>query len=150
MSATRERIVEIAREWLGTPYRHQASVKGVGTDCIGLVYGISRELNLTRYDASKVKDPRYTNYSRMPDTAFMRSVLNRWLIQIPIKEAKPGDVLFIAWIKEPQHLAILTEKGIIHAYMGVKKVTEHNLTPDWASKVVAAYKFPNVIEMENA
>jgi hypothetical protein len=28
----RNHIVEIARRWLGTPYRHQASLKGVGCD----------------------------------------------------------------------------------------------------------------------
>ena len=33
-----------ARAWLGTPYRHQASVKGVGADCLGLVRGLWREV----------------------------------------------------------------------------------------------------------
>jgi hypothetical protein len=28
---TREAIVAAARSWLGTPYHHQASVKGVGS-----------------------------------------------------------------------------------------------------------------------
>jgi hypothetical protein len=27
---TREQIVAAARSWIGTPYHHQASVKGVG------------------------------------------------------------------------------------------------------------------------
>ena len=34
----------LARGWLGTPYRHQGSLKGVGCDCLGLVRGIWREL----------------------------------------------------------------------------------------------------------
>ena len=32
-------IVALARAWIGTPYHHQASVRGVGTDCVGLVRG---------------------------------------------------------------------------------------------------------------
>ena len=28
--------------WIGTPYRHQASLKGVGCDCLGLVRGVWR------------------------------------------------------------------------------------------------------------
>jgi NlpC/P60 family putative phage cell wall peptidase len=36
-------IVAIARGWLGTPYRHQASLKGVGCDCLGLVRGVYAE-----------------------------------------------------------------------------------------------------------
>ena len=33
-----------ARGWIGTPYRHQASLKGVGCDCLGLVRGVWREV----------------------------------------------------------------------------------------------------------
>jgi NlpC/P60 family putative phage cell wall peptidase len=35
-------ILEEARSWIGTPYQHQASLKGVGCDCIGLVRGVWR------------------------------------------------------------------------------------------------------------
>jgi hypothetical protein len=38
--ARRALIVAAARGWLGTPYRHQASVKGEGADCLGLVRGV--------------------------------------------------------------------------------------------------------------
>ena len=37
------RIVEIAHGWIGTPYRHQESCKGAGTDCLGLVRGVWRD-----------------------------------------------------------------------------------------------------------
>jgi cell wall-associated NlpC family hydrolase len=29
----RARVVALAREWIGTPYRNQARVKGIGADC---------------------------------------------------------------------------------------------------------------------
>ena len=41
---TRDEIVAHARAWIGTPYHHQASRIGVGTDCLGLVRGVCREL----------------------------------------------------------------------------------------------------------
>jgi cell wall-associated NlpC family hydrolase len=37
---SRSAIVAEARTWIGTPYRHQASLKGVGCDCLGLVRGV--------------------------------------------------------------------------------------------------------------
>ena len=37
-------VLAIARAWIGTPYRHQGAVKGVGCDCLGLIRGIWREL----------------------------------------------------------------------------------------------------------
>ncbi len=38
------RVVALARRWIGTPYRHQASLKGVGCDCLGLVRGVFAEI----------------------------------------------------------------------------------------------------------
>jgi NlpC/P60 family putative phage cell wall peptidase len=37
-------VVSAARRWLGTPYHDQASVIGVGCDCLGLVRGVWREV----------------------------------------------------------------------------------------------------------
>ena len=42
-AARREEIVRLAREWIGTPYQHQASLKGVGADCLGFLRGVWRE-----------------------------------------------------------------------------------------------------------
>ena len=39
--ARAEAVIAAARGWIGTPYLHQASLKGVGTDCLGLVRGVS-------------------------------------------------------------------------------------------------------------
>ena len=41
---TRENIVAEARAWIGTPYLHQASLRGAGCDCLGLVRGLWRAL----------------------------------------------------------------------------------------------------------
>ena len=40
---TRTALVAAARRWLGTPYCHQASLRGAGCDCLGLVRGLWRE-----------------------------------------------------------------------------------------------------------
>jgi NlpC/P60 family putative phage cell wall peptidase len=42
MTLTRSQIVGETRDWIGTPYQHQASLKGVGCDCLGLVRGVWR------------------------------------------------------------------------------------------------------------
>src|SRR5690606_7018860 len=38
------RVIAVARSWLGTPYHDQASLKGVGCDCLGLARGVWREV----------------------------------------------------------------------------------------------------------
>ena len=35
-----DRVVAAARHWRGTPYHDQASRRGVGCDCLGLVRGV--------------------------------------------------------------------------------------------------------------
>ena len=37
-------IAQAARRWIGTPYQHQQSQCGVGTDCLGLIRGMWREV----------------------------------------------------------------------------------------------------------
>ena len=39
---SRDRLVLEARRWIGTPYQHQASLKGAGCDCLGLIRGVWR------------------------------------------------------------------------------------------------------------
>ena len=43
-SADPVRVIAIARSWLGTPYHDQASLRGVGCDCLGLARGVWREV----------------------------------------------------------------------------------------------------------
>ncbi len=37
-------LVTAARGWIGTPYIHQASLKDIGCDCLGLLRGVWREV----------------------------------------------------------------------------------------------------------
>jgi cell wall-associated NlpC family hydrolase len=39
-------IVTQARGWIGTPFHHQARLKGIGCDCLGLCVGVALELEL--------------------------------------------------------------------------------------------------------
>ena len=41
---SRAAIIAEARGWIGTPYCHQASLKGAGCDCLGLIRGVWRAL----------------------------------------------------------------------------------------------------------
>ncbi len=45
LDATRARIVDVARSYLGTPYRHQGARRGIGCDCLGLVLAIWRDIH---------------------------------------------------------------------------------------------------------
>ena len=139
----RTEIVAVARDWLGTPYRHQASRKHVGTDCLGLLRGVWREM----LGDEPERAPPYT-----PDwaEAFGEDTLllaaRRHLTEIPLGDAQAGDVLlFRMGLGTPaKHCAIITQPGlIIHAYWG-RAVVETRLVPWWRRRIAAAFAFPEI------
>lgn len=134
-------IVDAARNWIGTPYKHQASLHGVGCDCIGLVRGVWREL----IGAEPEHLPAYSQnwVARDPGISLQRSIA-RHFRSISIVEARAGDILLFR-IKPSapiKHCAIQSAPDkIIHAYWG-RGVTETHLVPWWQSRIAAAFSFP--------
>ena len=115
-------VVEAARRWLGTPYVHQASTRGAGADCLGLVRGVWRELHGDEPEPV----PAYT-----PD----------W--------GEPGgeDVLLFRMREGAvaKHLGIHAggePARFIHAYSG-HGVVESALCSPWRRRIVAVFEFPD-------
>lgn len=143
-SDVHERILTIARDWIGTPYRHQASVKGAGTDCLGLVRGIWREL----YGEEPERIPPYTpNWAEENGVETLLFAAERWLLPVSQDAAKTGDVILFRLIpKTPcKHVAILaSETSMIHAYAG-RAVTETPLVPWWRKRWERSFSFPSIL-----
>lgn len=141
-NVTRAAVVAEARTWLGTPFHHQASLKGVGCDCIGLIKGVGLALGILDYDPASPEAQPYLAYSRMPNPQMMRRALSTFFEPVAVADVLPGDFYYMAWIREPQHVALVTDTGIIHSYEGGPgKVVEHGLDETWRRRIVAAYRF---------
>ena len=87
---TRADIVAAARTWIDTPYRHQASCKGAGTDCLGLVRGVWRDII---GDEPEPVPPYTPDWAEAMATETLLEAARRHLIEISIGEAERGDVL---------------------------------------------------------
>ena len=146
MTITRMDAVAEARSWIDTPFQHQQSLKGVACDCVGLIKGVGVALGLVDYDDKSAKARPFLNYRMMPDSKKMREGLSAFLVPISVNDALPADILFLAWTKEPQHLALVTDLGIIHSYSGVGKVVEHSFDERWQRRVTSAYRYPYFME----
>ena len=137
----RDEIVDAARQWLATPYRHQASVKGVGCDCLGLVRGVWRDLV---GDEPEAVPPYTPNWAEAGVADPLIDAARRHLVELPVGEAGEGDVLLfrMALGSPAKHCAILTGPDrLIHAYWG-KAVCETRLVPWWRRRIAAAFSFP--------
>ncbi len=138
----REQIVAAARAWVGTPYHHQASVKGAGCDCLGLIRGVWRELLGAEPEAM----PAYTrDWGDVTGAEPLLAAARRNLIAIDAASTLAGDVLvFRMRAGVAKHAGILASaETFIHAVED-EGVAEIGLTRWWRRRLAAAFAFPGV------
>ncbi|CAM4035501.1 NlpC/P60 family protein [Palleronia rufa] len=138
------RVVEAARTWLGTPYVHQASCRGAGCDCLGLVRGVWRQV-IGREPAAL---PAYTpDWSEADRCEALWHGARAHLREGDPQAPAPGQVLLFRMTSAgvAKHLGILTAAGaaprFIHSYSG-QGVCESPLSLPWRRRLVAVFDFP--------
>jgi NlpC/P60 family putative phage cell wall peptidase len=138
-------IVARARDWIGTPYQHQASCCGAGTDCLGLLRGLWREM----FGKEPEHVPAYTpDWSEPSGREDLIAAAERHLHRVQRLDAREGDVIVLRMApgSVAKHVGILAraEDGyetLIHAYSG-HGVVESPLTPAWARRIAGVFRFP--------
>ncbi len=136
--------VRLARGWIGTPYRHQASCRGAGADCLGLVRGVWREL----VGAEPEAVPAYSfDWSEVTGEESLWHAAQRYFVPRPPGCEAPGDLLLFRMRSGAvaKHLGLQAETGaqasFIHAYSG-HGVVESPLSAPWRRRIVARFAFP--------
>ena len=135
-------IVAIARSWIGTPYVHQASLKHVGCDCLGLLRGIWREL--TGEEPEEVP-PYSLDWAEATGAETLYMALERHAREIAADRLAPGDIaLFrMAGHGPAKHCGIVSGRDglptLIHARQN-KRVTEEPFSVFWRSKLAFAFR----------
>ncbi len=141
MAPTCADIKREAESWLKTPYQHQASVKGVGCDCLGLVRGVYRAL----YGHEPERPPAYTpNWAEAGRQETLADAAARHLDPVDLVEIQPGNVLLFRWRDglPAKHAGILiTPERFIHAHDGAA-VSCASLTPWWRRRLAFGFAFP--------
>lgn len=131
-------IVAGARACIGTPFAHQGRILSHALDCAGVA------VHAARCAGHEADEPMA--YGRMPNNAMLEYWLERqpFLARASTRDLQPGDLLLMHFAGEPQHLAIYTGTGIVHAYEPIGKVVEHDLDAKWRRRIVRAYRFNGV------
>ena len=165
----RRRIVEEARSWVGTPYVHQASCKGAGCDCLGLIRGVWRAVMGAEPETPPPYSPDWTAADGGESLllAAARHLRPVWLDRpartalcdaghatedLPpddeappgADEIAPGDVLLFRYRSRlpARHAGIATGTGtMIHAREGIGVVTEP-VVGWWHRHMAAVFAFP--------
>ena len=132
--------VALAKGWLGTPYRHRASLQGAGADCLGLIRGIWR----ARYGEDPETPPPY---SPAWAEAGVGEPLHDGLARHMARAAKPADGQVLLFRLAPnaraKHLGIQCDGGqfFIHACPRAG-VVRAPLGAPWARRIIARFEFP--------
>ena len=139
--------VSIARRWVGTPYRHQATCEGAGCDCLGLLRGIWREI----FGAEPEPVPPYSpDWAEPQSHEVLLAAGARWFVPKPLDDDAAGDVLVFR-LKQgavAKHLGVQSATGAIPAFIHAYDrhgVIESPLSLPWHRRIAARFAFPEEI-----
>ena len=136
-------VLDAARSFIGTPYRHQGSRAGVGCDCLGLVRGVWRAV----YGAEPEEAKPYTpDWAERAAGEPLLEAAARHLDPVGLDDATPGDLVVFRWRTgaSAKHCGIL-EFGdrLIHAYEG-SAVVASPLGSAWRRRIAGCFRFPEM------
>jgi cell wall-associated NlpC family hydrolase len=138
----RERLVEVARSFIGIPFHHQGKSKA-GVDCFGLFVLVAGECGI-----------ELPNERRYWEHRFGAPALDGHLLDefkkhcVELNTAEDGDLL-VMWNEGrrsdvAEHVAMKTDQGIIHCHSLCGVVCEMPFEPPWSDRVLGIFEFPGV------
>ena len=135
------RVIATARTWLGTPYHDQASLKGVGCDCLGLARGVWRAV----VGPEPFPIPPYSrDWGEIGPREVLADGARTAMIEIDVGAITPGALVLFRMKPRAiaKHVGILTaDDRFIHAYERLG-VFEEPLTRPWRRRIAFAFLFP--------
>ena len=135
------RVVVAARSWLGTPYHDQASLKGIGCDCLGLARGVWREVvGPEPFPIS----PYSRDWGESGPVEVLAEGARLMMPEIDPADAEPGALLLFRMRPRAiaKHVGIhTTPDRFVHGYERLG-VIEQALTPVWRRRIAFAFLFP--------
>ncbi len=132
-----------ALSWIGTPYLHQASAKGIGCDCLGLVRGVWRAL----YRRDLPAPPDYAaDWSCGDVKEALLAGAYRHFEPCGANACLRGRLLIFRWRPHlpARHAGIaVTQDHFVHAYDGGGGVVRSFLVPQWRRRIAGVFAFPD-------
>lgn len=140
------KLIEVARTWLNTPWKHNGKVKGVEVDCVNFLLESGKEAGLKLPDLPD----QYGRVAIADDiTKYLEENLEKKHIDIEpyiksnavFKDSgiiEAGNVILYKLVGYNTHVAIATSSNtIIHAcnYKRYNKVIEHPIDGVWRNRI---------------
>jgi len=137
----RRKVIGAARGWIGTPYHDQASVKGVGCDCLGLARGVWREV----VGGEPFPIPPYSrDWGEVGPLEGLAKGARACMVEGAPATAPPGALLMFRMREGAiaKHVGILTSEGTMVHGREKLGVIEEPLTTAWRRRLAFAFLYP--------
>ena len=133
-----DQLIETARGYLGVPYEHMGRSRR-GLDCIGLFVVCAQDLGIPVWD-----DLTYT--LKVNPKHLLAGIEQYVERDRPRPIIEPGRMALMQFSGEAgiTHTALITERGILHAYNKRRAVVEHRLNDQWTKRIIRTYKINGV------
>ena len=128
-----DQLVLAARALVGVRFRPQGRNEG-GLDCVGLLWLAALRAGI------RLGDRR--DYPLRPNSAdrVVAMLCREGFLDLPTPAAGPGDLLVMEPARDQVHLCLLTDRGVIEAHAGLRRMVERPHRADEC--IIGAYRFP--------
>lgn len=136
MTINRSKFVESAKEWIGTPWRHNQNLKGAGVDCVRFLHSIA-----TEYGIELAPMPRQYRRNVVDDSIF--EYMRSHFLEIELADAQIGDILVFRFDNVPHHVGLvasLNPLSVVHASASNKVVMEEVLGEEMLNRVMGVFE----------
>ena len=138
------KFIDIAKSWIGVPYRHRG-LSRQGCDCTGLLFGVLREMGLTK--DYKLRDYPIDWNLHSGAGNYIEEELVKGADEISKEVVRPGDLCLFAFGRKGclSHLGIIIKPGLfLHTHRGAGCVKYGSLiNSEWTIRWVKTYRLNN-------
>ena len=120
-----QELIEEAKSWQGTPWKHGIAIKGYGADCVQWLVTLGKDAGLISPDYKTIK--YHQDWAMHNSHSVLEEELKKIAYQIKKEEMQLCDIIVVRYGKCGSHAALYIGGGkIIHAYLK-SSIREDNL-----------------------
>ena len=145
-------IINEAKDWVGTKYKHQGRVKKNsdnmgGVDCIGYILGVSQKLGVQSKLGKPIELYDKSSYNRIADGVELETILDMHLTKVNMNQMRFGDIFYLKFCNKYPHVGFIGQYyidksfSLLHAYLPAGEVVEHHLSNIWLKRIISIYRF---------
>ena len=136
----RDKVLEEAKSWVGTPHVHHTLVKGLGADCGLFIIGVYSNIGLIKEDKPEFYPEDWAFHKPVGD--MFETIVKRYCVEIKEEELRPGDLILYQFGKCLSHGSLLVDNEyVIHSEKPIGVTMSNRRTSKWFTRERKYYSY---------